>query len=324
MTDHTGSLEVHGEVGFRALVYQTLFENLEQGIFVLDTKLRYRAINRRLARWLGVRAAEVLGRTVFELHSRPQADRYAADLQRTLQGKRVEREERHLVGREIRTLHLVALPLRNEDGAVVGLLALCRNVCGLGCRDGQMPKADAEVQVRPWATERAGELSGQDPRPMPRETLLLVDREPTLRTLFQMILHKEGYRVLLANDGEQALSVLRDNSVTIHLLILEHASGSTAGSGLSDLRTAWPQGRILLVGEEGLAKQCELPPQVRGLLSKPFWPELLICAVRGILGSEEDTWEQAADGHRVKSRQEEDGQSVSPLEKPPAEARDLE
>ncbi len=79
------------------MVYRTLIENLGQGVFVLDTKLRYRAINRRLARWLDVRAEDVLGRTVFELHPRPQADRYAGDLQRTLQGKRVEREERRLV-----------------------------------------------------------------------------------------------------------------------------------------------------------------------------------------------------------------------------------
>jgi DNA-binding response OmpR family regulator len=139
-----------------------------------------------------------------------------------------------------------------------------------------------------------------------------------------MILQKEGYRVLLANDAGQALSVLRDSSVTIHLLILEHASACTTGSGLSDLPTLWPEGRILLVGEDALPNHCELPPQVRGLLSKPFRPELLICAVRGILGGEEDTWNQAADGHRLKSRQEECGQSVIPLETLPADARDLE
>jgi hypothetical protein len=130
--------------------------------------------------------------------------------------------------------------------------------------------------------------------------------------------------VLLANDREQARSVLRDKSVTIHLLILEHASACTVGSGLSDLRTLWPEGRILLVGENGLANHCELPPQVRGLLSKPFRPELLICAVRRILRGEKDTWEQAADGRRPKNRQEEDGPTVISLATPPAETRDLE
>jgi PAS domain S-box-containing protein len=325
MTEHPGSLEVLGEAGFRALVYRTLIENLEHGVFVLDTKLRYRAINRRLALWLGLRAEDVLGRTAFELYPRPQADRYAADLQRVLHGKRVERVERHLVGGASLALHLVALPLRNEDGAALGLLALCRNLCAWDGRQGRMTMADAQVGVSPSAAEQVGKLSGQSPRPMRRETLLLVDREPTLRTLFQMILQKEGYRVLLANNAGQALRVLRDSSVPIRLLILEHASARTGGGTLSDLRTLWPWGRILLIGEDGLANHCQLPPQVRGLLSKPFRPELLVRAVHEILGSEEGSWEEAAaDGRGPKSPPEENGQSMSPLQASSAEVQDLE
>jgi PAS domain S-box-containing protein len=313
MPDQTGSLEVLGEGGFRALVYRTLIENLGQGVFVLDTKLRYRAINRCLAQWLGVRAKDVLGRTVFELHPRPQADRYAADLQRALLGQRVEREERRLIGGQFRTLNLVVLPLRNEDGAVLGLLALCQEVCGWDGRGGRMPAADAQARVGPSATEQVGGLFGQSPKPTRRETLLLVDREPTLRTLFQLILEKEGYRVLLANDWGQALRVLRDRSVPIRLLILEHASACTTGSDLSYLRTLWPEGPILLVGEDGLANHCQLPPQVRGLLSKPFRPEVLVRAVREILRNEEATWEHAStDGRRPKSPQEERGQRMMP------------
>ena len=176
-----------------------------------------------------------------------------------------------------------------------------------------MPTAEAQAPVGLSATEQVGGLFGQGPKPTRRETLLLVDREPTLRTLFQLILEKEGYRVLLANDWGQALRMLRDSSVPIRLLILEHASAYTTGTDLSYLRTLWPEGRILLVGEDGLANHCLLPPQVRGLLSKPCRPELLIRAVREILRNEEATWEHAAtDERRPKSPQEERGQRMMP------------
>jgi len=44
-------------------------------------------------------------------------------------------------------------------------------------------------------------------------TILVVDDEPTMRSLLETILSRDGYRILLASDGKEALEVLAREDV---------------------------------------------------------------------------------------------------------------
>ena len=54
-----------------------------------------------------------------------------------------------------------------------------------------------------------------------RETILLVDDHPSIRKLLGSILKNEGYAVLEAEDGKQALEVCRQYRDRIHLLLTD-------------------------------------------------------------------------------------------------------
>lgn len=60
-------------------------------------------------------------------------------------------------------------------------------------------------------------VSGFDPS---KHSLLVVDDEPDTRTLAKKILEHEGFKVYLAVDGEDALSVIDENK-DINLVLLD-------------------------------------------------------------------------------------------------------
>ena len=55
-------------------------------------------------------------------------------------------------------------------------------------------------------------------RPAPLRTLLLVDDEPNILESTRFILVSEGFRVLVASDGEEALAVMRREHPPVVLL----------------------------------------------------------------------------------------------------------
>ncbi|WP_447985746.1 response regulator [Nitrospira sp. Nam74] len=55
----------------------------------------------------------------------------------------------------------------------------------------------------------------------PRETILLVDDHPSIRKLLGSILKSEGYAVLEAKDGPQALKLCQHHGDKIHLLLTD-------------------------------------------------------------------------------------------------------
>ncbi len=67
----------------------------------------------------------------------------------------------------------------------------------------------ASVSVAPARAVPGVRASGPDPRSGPQATILVVDDSITTRTLEKTILQAQGYRVLVAVDGMEALSILR-------------------------------------------------------------------------------------------------------------------
>jgi phosphate regulon transcriptional regulator PhoB len=116
--------------------------------------------------------------------------------------------------------------------------------------------------------------------------ILLVDDEPDLRELVSYNLKKEGYQVLAAADGEQALEKMR--KVSFDLIILDVMLPGIQGMDLCRMIRKSPKTEsvplLMLTARSGVEDK------VRGLdtgaddyMTKPFSPKELIARVRALL-----------------------------------------
>jgi two-component system, cell cycle sensor histidine kinase and response regulator CckA len=118
------------------------------------------------------------------------------------------------------------------------------------------------------------------------ETVLLVEDEALVRQLTHEILRRNGYRVLEAADGVEALAVVRDHADRIDLMLTDVVMPRMSGHELVELaRPVRPDMRILYVSgysEEAIARQGQLTEGIQ-LLSKPFTPGVLTAKIRELL-----------------------------------------
>jgi CheY-like chemotaxis protein len=143
-----------------------------------------------------------------------------------------------------------------------------------------LPAFDGERQAAP------GEVSGTA-RPRCTETLLLVEDEPAVRELEVYVLREQGYRVLEAADGQEALEMLQGPLDPVpDLLVTDLAMPRLGGRALAELaRGLYPQMRILCVsGDAGdVETPDESPVTATALLHKPFTIEELTGKIREAL-----------------------------------------
>jgi two-component system cell cycle sensor histidine kinase/response regulator CckA len=118
------------------------------------------------------------------------------------------------------------------------------------------------------------------------ETILLVEDEPSVRTLVRDELRKLGYRVVEAKNGVEACLLATQQAASLQLLLTDVVMPGMGGRELAqhlsvikpDLRTLFISGYMDDVGimagqEEGTSS----------FLQKPFTPEVLGRAVRNLL-----------------------------------------
>ncbi len=119
------------------------------------------------------------------------------------------------------------------------------------------------------------------------ETVLVAEDDPSVRTLVKSVLERNGYRVLVAEDGLAALQLARLEKGRIDLLLSDVVMPGMNGRALRDaLLESYPRLRVLFMsGYTGdvLAGLGELDRDV-SLVPKPFTPEILLRAVRKLLG----------------------------------------
>jgi PAS domain S-box-containing protein len=118
------------------------------------------------------------------------------------------------------------------------------------------------------------------------ETLLLVEDESGLRDLVRDILSVEGYRVLTAPDGVEALQIAGGHEGPIHILVTDVVMPHMSGKELADrLGSTRPEMRVLFTSgytDDAIAHHGVLAEGVH-FLSKPFEMEALIRKVRDVL-----------------------------------------
>jgi CheY-like chemotaxis protein len=118
------------------------------------------------------------------------------------------------------------------------------------------------------------------------ETVLLVEDDKSVRTLIQGVLARQGYQVLPAQDGQEALRVFGDHQGPIHLLLTDVGMPGLSGPQLADrLVPQRPHMKVLYISgyaDEAMVRK-GLPANTRSFLLKPFAPDILVRRVREIL-----------------------------------------
>ena len=118
------------------------------------------------------------------------------------------------------------------------------------------------------------------------ETVLVVEDEDIVRELVCEVLEQQGYNVICARDGLEALSVAGEFDGDIHLLvtdvIMPHMNGHELASKLCALR---PDMKVLYVSgysDNDIGDHGDLDPR-HELLQKPFTPQTLAAKIRDVI-----------------------------------------
>ena len=119
---------------------------------------------------------------------------------------------------------------------------------------------------------------------MPNETILVVDDEANIRDLARLYLEKDGYRVILAQDGAQALKQVRDND-ELSLMVLDLMLPEVDGWEVCRRVRMDSNLPILMLTarDDDIDKIVGLEMGADDYLTKPFNPRELVARVRAIL-----------------------------------------
>jgi CheY-like chemotaxis protein len=134
-------------------------------------------------------------------------------------------------------------------------------------------------QPAPVAPAKSGPARGS-------ETVLVVEDEPAVLTLSRRALEMQGYVVLAAADGADALRIVERHGGTIDLLLSDVVMPGLSGRELADqLSVRRPGIRVLFMSGypgDAVVQHGTLPPG-SAFLQKPFSPDGLARKVRDVL-----------------------------------------
>ena len=135
-----------------------------------------------------------------------------------------------------------------------------------------------EVPPRPARTTPSGDTP---------QTILVAEDEAAVRRLIRTLLNREGYTILEAANGREALEVIARHQGPIHLVVSDVVMPELGGPALSkELRQSFPGLPVLFIsGYSNAAPPEELAEEgaTPRFLGKPFTTEALTAAVRAAL-----------------------------------------
>jgi len=142
---------------------------------------------------------------------------------------------------------------------------------------------------------RMTETASAQPQPVPlgaippgTETVLLVEDEPTVREVATRMLREQGYHVLVATNGEEAIQLARARvSEPIHLLVTDVVMPRLSGKAVADqLKILRPDIKVLFISgysDDTLMRHGASEAASLNFLQKPFSPSLLAYRIREVL-----------------------------------------
>ena len=117
-------------------------------------------------------------------------------------------------------------------------------------------------------------------------TVLVVEDQGEVRALMREVLEEQGYRVLTAGSGEDALEVAKEHLDSIHLLVTDVVLPGMTGPQLAETIRPLKAGLPVLYTSgytDNVAVRRGLLDPAFQYLAKPFSPEGLVAKVEEIL-----------------------------------------
>jgi two-component system cell cycle sensor histidine kinase/response regulator CckA len=206
---------------------------------------------------------------------------------------------------------------RRTDGGMTHPVAFETFLNGKNPSDDSSALAQAYGMVRQWggdlaALDEPGERSGfrvflervefspaevREAAPEPEavvapepemETILVVEDEAGIRALVRKILRRQGYQVVEASNGEEALLKCQENGAQINLVVTDMLMPRMGGRELVErLHEKAPDMKVLYISgytEDAAVYARDLPPGT-GFLQKPFTLGSLLEKVKEILAA---------------------------------------
>lgn len=116
------------------------------------------------------------------------------------------------------------------------------------------------------------------------ETILVVDDEPLMREIFSDILRDSNYQVFTAENGKEALELLKAEAVDLLLtdIIMPEMDGYRLAAKVAEL---YPHIKVqLMSGYSENGNQNLVPPElVQELISKPVDLSILLARISNLL-----------------------------------------
>jgi PAS domain S-box-containing protein len=144
-----------------------------------------------------------------------------------------------------------------------------------------LPRAEGTGTLRRFAS-----VVGRASLDRGSETVLVVEDDESVRDLTVAILKNQGYRVLIARNGEEALRISQEHVGPIRLLLTDVVMPQMSGRDLAErLRALRPELRVLFMSgytDETIARHGLLDAGV-AFLSKPLTLDALVRKVRDVL-----------------------------------------
>ena len=136
------------------------------------------------------------------------------------------------------------------------------------------------------STESPAEISAQDFAPLGTETICFVEDEESVRRLIRIVLETQGYTVIAAESGEEALARAADHRGKIDLLLTDVVMPGMNGRELVErFRRRWPLVHVLYMsGYTGDAViRYGVETAADAFMQKPFTPLALARKIRQTL-----------------------------------------
>lgn len=273
------------EARFQAFMY-----NSPAVAFMKDEDGRLVFVNPAFLRTAGLEGSDWQGKTDMDLWPPTLARQNRAnDLEILSTGVPKAVEEVFPTSKGNRVIFMLKFPFRDNTGRIF--------LAGMGIDNTErrmLEERMVRTGVAPWIPrlsydERiaSGEITPPIAAlPQGNETILLVEDEQLVRDLAVRVLSGQGYRVVEAANGSEALSMLEDDGLYCDLLLTDVVMPGLSGQAVADrMREVRPDvGVVFMSGYHD--RSIFDPEKMTGrdrFMNKPFSPQELLRTVRQAL-----------------------------------------
>lgn len=123
-------------------LFRTLFETAVDAIFIKDNDLKYKMVNPAMGRHFSKCPEELIGKTNADLFDKKISDQVHMTDHRVLKGETIETFSHRPIDGQIRSLHIIKVPLKNAKNEITGLCGIVRDITEL--KDAEKEKVKAE------------------------------------------------------------------------------------------------------------------------------------------------------------------------------------